>query len=160
MSAIRKEAFEYDYGQESLLQSHNSAKEKRIKVKKKNRMFLESLKNISMLAATFILGILLVYNYAVITDKKMELNNINEEIAEIRNDIDQYNVALESIQNSNNVEAMAKNYLGMSYPTRKQTVFIDFAYGDTETTNDETELASKDSNLLYGLIDKVKGFMQ
>ena len=155
MSALRKEAIEYDYYQES---SEYSPKKKRIKNKKRNRMVIESFKNTAMVAATFILGILIIYNYAVITDKKMELNNINEEIVQFNNDIDEYNVALESIKNTNKIEEMAKTYLGMSYPKRKQTVFIDFAYG---TEEDETNtLAKNNQNQLYSLIDKVISFVQ
>jgi len=155
MSALRKEAIEYDYYQES---SEHSPKKKRIENKKKNRIVMESFKNTVMVATTFILGILIIYNYAVIIDKKMELNNINEEIVQFNNDIDEYNVALESIKNTNKIEETAKTYLGMSYPKRKQTVFIDFAYG---TEEDETNtLAKNNQNQLYSLIDKVISFVQ
>ena len=155
MSALRKEAIEYDYYQES---SEYSPKKKRIENKKKNRIVMESFKNTVMVATTFILGILIIYNYAIIIDKKMELNNINEEIVQFNNDIDEYNVALESIKNTNKIEETAKTYLGMSYPKRKQTVFIDFAYG---TEEDETNILAKDNqNQLYGLIDKVISFVQ
>jgi len=153
MSALRKEVLEY----EQEMQEY-SPKKKRIKNKNKNRIVIESFKNTAMVAITFLLGILIVYNYAVITDKKMEINRISEEIAELNNDIDEYNVSLESIKNTNKIEEMAKTYLGMNYPTRKQTVFIDFAYGQTE---DKTTIpAEKDQNQLYGLIDKVIGFIQ
>lgn len=153
MSALRKEAFEYY--QESLEHSPNK---KRIKSKNRNKIFIQSFKNTAMVATAFLLGILIIYNYAVITDKKMELNNINNEIVKLNNDVDEYNVALESIKNTNKIEEVAKTYLGMNYPTRKQTVFIDFAYGET---NDETNTQAKDNqNQLYGLIDKVIGFIQ
>jgi len=155
MSALRKEAIEYDYYQES---SEYSPKKKRIENKKKNRIVMESFKNTVMVATTFILGILIIYNYAIIIDKKMELNNINEEIVQFNNDIDEYNVALESIKNTNKIEETAKTYLGMSYPKRKQAVFIDFAYG---TEEDETNtLAKNNQNQLYSLIDKVISFVQ
>jgi len=153
MSALRKEVLEYEQGMQEY-----SPKKKRIKNKNKNRIVIESFKNTAMVAITFLLGILIIYNYAVITDKKMEINRISEAIVELNNDIDEYNVSLESIKNTNKIEEMAKTYLGMNYPTRKQTVFIDFAYGQTE---DNTILpAEEDRNQLYGLIDKVIGFIQ
>jgi cell division protein FtsL len=153
MSALRNEAIAYE--QEYL---DYNPKKKRIKTKNKNRIVIESFKNTAMVAITFVLGILIIYNYAVITDKKMEINKINEEIIALNNDIDKYNVSLESIKNTNKIEEMAKTYLGMNYPTRKQTVFIDFAYGQTEeNTNLPIE---KSQNQLYGLIDKVIGFIQ
>ncbi len=153
MSALRKEAIVYE--QEHLDYNPNK---KRIKTKNKNRIVIESFKNTAMVAITFVLGIIIIYNYAVITDKKMEINKINEEIAVLNNDIDEYNVSLESIKNTNKIEEMAKTYLGMNYPTRKQTVFIDFAYGQTEENTDIP--VEKNQNQLYGLIDKVIGFIQ
>lgn len=159
MSALRKEVLDLDYGQESV---EYSPKKKRIKRNKKNNNVIESFKNSCMIAITFALGILIVYNYAVITDKQMELNTINQEIATLNDDIDAYNIALESIKNTNSIEEMAKAYLGMNYPTRKQTVFVDFTYGSSETTENETQAAEeeKNENILVGIIDRVVSFIQ
>lgn len=155
MSALRKEAIELqDYGTEK-----EYSPKKSIKQKKKNNHFIESFKNSAMIAITFILGILIVYNYAVITDKQMELNSLNIEIDNLNDEIDKYNIALESIKNTNSIEEMAKVYLGMNYPTRKQTVFVDFTYG-SEETKDETDIMAKDENVLVGLIDKVVSFIR
>lgn len=159
MSALRKEVidYDYDYGQES---SEYTPKKKRIKRSKKNNI-IESFKNFVMLAATFTLGILIVYNYAVITDKQVELNTLNNEIVTLNNDIDAYNIALESIKNTNSIEEIAMTYLGMNYPTRKQTVFVDFAYGNSDTEDDEIQTAKDESkNILIGIIDKVVSFIQ
>jgi len=157
MSALRKEAIEFDYGQEI----EYSPNKKRIKRNKRNNNVIENLKNTAMIAITFILGILIVYNYAVITDKQMELNTLNEEITNLNDDVDKYNIALESIKNTNSIEEMAKTYLGMNYPSRKQTVFVDFAYGNSDTTEDETGiLAEENPNLLIGLLDKVVSFIR
>lgn len=153
MSALRKEAVELqNYGQEEY------SPKKSIKRKKKNNHFIESFKNSAMIAITFILGILIVYNYAMITDKQMELNNLGIEIQNLNDEIDRHNIALESIKNTNSIEEMAKVYLGMNYPTRKQTVFVDFTYGSE--TEDETNIMAKDENLLVGLIDKVVSFIR
>ncbi len=157
MSALRKEVLDLDYGQESV---EYSPKKKRIKRNKKNINVIESFKNTLMIAITFALGILIVYNYAVITDKQMELNTINQEIAQLNDDMDTYNIALESIKNTNSIEEMAKTYLGMNYPTRKQTVFVDFTYGSSEITEDETKAAEEKNNILVGIIDKVVSFIQ
>lgn len=153
MSALRKEVVELqNYGQEEY------SPKKSIKRKKKNNHFIESFKNSAMIAITFILGILIVYNYAMITDKQMELNNLGIEIQNLNDEIDRHNIALESIKNTNSIEEMAKVYLGMNYPTRKQTVFVDFTYGSE--TEDETNIMAKDENLLVGLIDKVVSFIR
>lgn len=155
MSALRKEVIDIDYGQEL-----NSPNKKRIKRNKKNNNVIESIKNTIMLVITFVLGITIVYNYAIITDKQMELHTINKEIANLNNDIAAYDIALESIKNTNSIEELAKAYLGMNYPTRKQTVFVDFKYGSPEETNDETLKAEKGQNILLGIVDKVVSFIQ
>lgn len=158
MSALRKEVIDFDYGQESVEYSY---KKKRIKTNKKNNNVIDSFKNTVMIAATFILGILIVYNYAVITDKQMELHTLNQDIITLNDDIDAYNIALESIKNTNSIEEMAKTYLGMNYPTRKQTVFVDFTYGSPETTDNGTQVAEEENkNILVGIIDKVVSFIQ
>jgi cell division protein FtsL len=158
MSALRKEVIDFDYGQESVEYSY---KKKRIKTNKKNNNVIDSFKNTVMIAATFILGILIVYNYAVITDKQMELHTLNQDIITLNDDIDAYNIALESIKNTNSIEEMAKTYLGMNYPTRKQTVFVDFSYGSPETTDNGTQVAEEENkNILVGIIDKVVSFIQ
>lgn len=156
MSALRKEALHYEYGYEAL---EAPKKKTSIKPKKKNKIFVDSFKNSAKIGATFVLGILLVYNYASITDKQMELSVLNEEIAELKNDIDEYNISLESIKNTNKIEEVAKSYLGMNYPTRKQTVFLDFAYAGSGVTEAKSNMSTKD-NMLYGFIDKMKGFIQ
>ena len=158
MSALRKEVIDLDYGQESV---EYSPKKKRIKQSKKNNNVIESFKNFSIIAITFALGILIVYNYAVITDKQMELNKLNQVIASLNDDVDAYNITLESIKNTNSIEEMAKAYLGMNYPTRKQTVFVDFTYGSSDTKENETKAAEDENkNILVGLIDKVVSFIQ
>lgn len=156
MSALRKEVLDFDY-QESLV---NSPNKKRIKKNKKNNNVIENLKNTFMLAITFALGILIVYNYAVITDKQMELYSINKEIVALNDNIDSYNIALESIKNTNSIEEMAKTYLGMNYPTRKQTVFVDFTYGSSDTNENETKMAKEEKSVLVGILDKVASFIQ
>lgn len=158
MSALRKEVIDLDYGQES---AEYSPKKKRIKRNKNNNNVIESFKNTMLIAITFALGILIVYNYAVITDKQMALNTINQQIVTLNDDIDAYNIALESIKNTNSIEEMAKAYLGMNYPSRKQTVFVDFTYGNLDTTENETRLAKEENkNILVGIIDKVVSFIQ
>jgi hypothetical protein len=90
----------------------------------------------------------------------MELSELNLSIAEINNSIDKYNVALESVQNTNKIEEMAKTYLGMNYPTRRQTVFVDFAYGDENDKSSVVDTAGEEKNFLYAFIDKVVAFIQ
>ncbi len=47
----------------------------------------------------------------------------------------------------------------MNYPTRKQTVFVDFTYGDTETEQQTANSEDENKNILVGIIDKVVSFI-
>lgn len=130
MSALLKPKYEYAYEEQQNLEQEY--KKRVIKKKKKNKLNLGVIKTWFMILAIFGMGISIIYNYATITEKKMAINNLDKEIAELNNKIDSHNIYLESLNNTNMIENMAKSYLGMSYPTRKQTVFINSESGKTE----------------------------
>ncbi|QSX06146.1 cell division protein FtsL [Sedimentibacter sp. zth1] len=149
MSALTKRKYNYDYEDDNNFQP---VKKKRvIKKKKNNKITLGVVKNWMLVFVMFGLGITIVYNYATITEKKMDIKNFENEILTLNNEIDQYNISLESLlNNTNKIENMAKSYLGMNYPTRKQTVFLDVTYDDT---NSSTQSNSKDETL--GFLERV-----
>lgn len=139
MSAVLKPNYEYAYEeQQNLGQNY---KKSVIKKKKKNKLSLGVLKSWFLTIIMFCMGIAIVYNYATITEKKMTINNLESEIAELNNNIDSHNIYLESLNNTNMIENMAKSYLGMSYPTRKQTVFLNSESGK----QDDTQIAINQS---------------
>lgn len=140
MSALTKENYGYDYRKEF----QNETVQKRvIKKKRKNKLSIGIVKNVSFVIATFVFGLTIIYNYALITERKMDINELDNEIETLNNKIDGYNVSLESLKNTNMIEDMAKSYLGMNYPTRKQTVFLDVNYteqGELATISDGDEI--------------------
>lgn len=154
MSALTKEAVQYGYDPQEI---EAPRKKRVINKKKKNKMVLVYVKNTLMIAVAFLLGISLIYNYASITDKKMEISKLSEEITELNNEIDKYNVKLESIKKTDEVEAAAA-VLGLNYPSSKQTVFIDFEY--EENTEDEAVVAEGEGNRLMAFIDKLIQLIQ
>lgn len=136
MSALLKPKYEYAYEEQQNLEQ--DYKKRVIKKKKKNKLNVGAIKTWFMIMAIFSMGICIIYNYATITEKKMAINNLDSEIAELNNKIDSHNIYLESLNNTNMIENMAKSYLGMSYPTRKQTVFLNSESGK----KDDTQLAA------------------
>ena len=137
MSALSKRNYNYDY--ENQQDFEPKIKKRVIKKKNKNKITLGVIKNWLLVTTMFCLGILIIYNYATITEKKMTINDLDEEIVALNNDIDSYNIYLESLNNTNMIENMAKSYLGMSYPSRKQTVFLDVTYKDKSQLASEEE---------------------
>jgi len=156
MSALRNEVIDYDYREKPLVKDLNPQKKNR-KIrnkrnsKKQKQLIMKAVERMSMVVTIFILGIVIIYNYAIIIDKKVKLNTISEEVVNLNNDIDTYNIALETLNNTGTIEEMAKSYLGMNYPNRKQTQFIDIGYNNIEDTNNQ--------NFFYSLIKKAKSFV-
>jgi cell division protein FtsL len=153
MSALLKPKYEYAYEEQQNIEQEY--KKRVIKKKKKNKLNLGVIKTWFMILTIFVMGISIIYNYATITEKKMAINNLDSEIAELNNKIDKHNIYLESLNNTNMIENMAKSYLGMSYPTRKQTVFINSESGKT----DDTQLAAnQDEEKKLSILEKTYNY--
>ena len=152
MSALSKRNYSYDYDNQHDLEP--KIKKRVIKKKKKNKITLGAIKNWLIVISIFGLGILIIYNYASITEKKMTIAELEDEIIALNDEIDGYNIYLESLNNTNMIENMAKSYLGMNYPTRKQTVFLNVAY------DENSELAINDEESQVSLLERAFNFFQ
>lgn len=146
MSALSKRNYSYDYDNQQDLEP--KIKKRVIKKKKKNKITIGAIKNWLIVIAIFGLGIMIIYNYATITEKKMAITDLDDEIVALNDEIDGYNIYLESLNNTNMIESMAKSYLGMNYPTRKQTVFLNVTY------DENSELANNDDESEVGLLQR------
>lgn len=129
MSSIRKrDIYEYDTKKRNTNSNRKKNLKTKIKKKKKSVISFQSFKNLMMIISVFIFGLVIIFNYAMITDKNMTISNINDEIELLSKEKEEILITLESIKNTNIIEEKAKNYLGMNYPTRAQTEFIDVTY--------------------------------
>lgn len=148
MSALLKPKYDYLYEeQQSLVEESKKVIVK--KKRKKSRLNFSTLKSWFMIITIFSMGLSIIYNYTTITEKKMEINNLEREITEFNNKIDSSNIYLESLNNTNMIENMAKNYFGMSYPSRKQTVFLSSKSATNEDVQiSETSAEDKKLNIL------------
>lgn len=152
MSALSKPNYNYDYDDQQNLEP--KIKKRVIKKKKKNKISLGAIKNWMLIISMFGLGIMIIYNYATITEKKMAINNLENEIVSLNDEIDGYNIYLESLNNTNMIENMAKSYLGMNYPTRKQTVFLNI------DNSESAELSADDEINELSLFEKALRFFE
>ncbi len=151
MSALRDN---YNYSYDSDKRNTINSREKinnRNKKKKKKKIVAEPIKNLMMISIVFVLGLVIISNYALITDKKMKISTIDEEIELLNKEKEEAIIALESLKNTNEIEDKAKNYLGMNYPTRIQTEFLEVAYNQNINTN---SYATEKSNDLFSFINK------
>lgn len=152
MSALSKRNYSYDYDYQQDLEP--KIKKRVIKKKKKNKITIGAIKNWLIVITMFGLGIMIIYNYATITEKKMAITDLEDEIVALNDEIDGYNIYLESLNNTNMIESMAKSYLGMNYPTRKQTVFLNVTYDES------SELANEYDENEVSLLERAFRFFQ
>jgi cell division protein FtsL len=76
----------------------------------------------------FSLALGIIFNYATITQRKMEINDLNKEITLIEKQKEDILIMLETIKNSNTIEQNAMNFLGMDYAGSTQNNFISVNY--------------------------------
>lgn len=79
-------------------------------------------------AIVFGLALGIIYNYATITQIKMEINDLNKDITLLDKQKEDVLISLESIKNSNIIEENATNYLGMNYATNSQNNIVTVNY--------------------------------
>jgi len=99
------------------------------KVKRKKKFKISTqFKYFSYLLIAFILGLTIIYNYAIITQTRMEIDDINKEINTLSKEKEDMLVLIESAKNTGIIEENAKNFLGMDYPDLNQRTFVEVAY--------------------------------
>ncbi len=110
------------------IQSERIPKRK-VKTKKRKTFKISTqFKYFSYLLIAFILGLTIIYNYAIITQTRMEIDDINKEINTLSKEKEDMLVLIESAKNTGIIEENAKNFLGMDYPDLSQRTFIEVAY--------------------------------
>ncbi len=159
MSAVQKRKYDYDYGYGYETKTEHAPElrvleQKRIvRRKRKSGAKLSNVKNFLMISLIFFLAVAIVYNYAIITEKKSQLLVLDEKIENVYNQIDEYDMLLESLNDTNNIESAAKSYLGMNYPSRSQRVYIDGTIQSSSST--DIQFSSEDSeNKEMDIIDE------
>jgi cell division protein FtsL len=105
-------------------------------------------------AIIFVLSLGMIFNYATITQRKMEINDLKKDITLIEKQKEDIIIALETIKNSNIIEENAMNFLGMDYALSTQNHFLSISY-ETNTEDEFTYTKKQDKNeLLNGIIER------
>jgi len=92
----------------------------------------------------FILVLTIIYNYAIITQTNMEIDEITRDIKFLTKEKEDILVLIESTKNTGIIEDNARTFLGMDYPDLNQRTFIEVAYSEEpkeiamESTNQRT----------------------
>lgn len=75
-----------------------------------------------ILVGTLLLGFM--YRYAVISSMKYEVNRQYKELEELKNNKKELQLEIEKSKRSDVIENMARDLLGMEYPTEQQIIYV------------------------------------
>ena len=109
-----------------------------------------------LVAVIFILLLLISYRNSQINEKFSEVQNLKKEVSSIQKENEQLKVNIENGLNSNNIEKLAKEKLGMQKLTSKQTKYISLPKKDyVESAKEEEVVMENDKNWFQQLLDSI-----
>ncbi len=127
-------------------------RQRKTKTKKRKKFRVNTqFKYFSYLLIAFILGLTIIYNYAIITQTRMEIDDINREINLLSKEREDMLVLIESTKNTGIIEENARAFLGMDYPDLNQRAFIEVAYSEEPK---EIAMESTNQNALDNIFRK------
>lgn len=100
------------------------------------------------------------YRNSQINEAFTEKQDLEKQISQIKKENEQLEVSIQNSLNLSQIEALAKEKLGMQKLTSKQTVYIDLPKKDyVESGTEEIKLEEK-QNALTGIIEFVKNIFK
>lgn len=109
--------------------------------------------SIVMILCVFSMALVLVYRYNVINEKNLESQSLANEITKAESALITSQIEVEQNTNLEQIEAYAKQKLGMQKPDKNQTIYV-----DTSETSNLVELQS-DTTFIQKLEDKISNFI-
>ena len=129
------------------------AKAKQEETKKKAKMVFYLVLGFAVL---FAIG----YRNSQINEAFTEKQDLEKQISQIKKENEQLEVSIQNSLNLSQIEALAKEKLGMQKLTSKQTVYIDLPKKDyVESGTEEIKIEEK-QNVLTGIIEFVKNIFK
>lgn len=98
------------------------------------------------------------YRNSIINEKFNEKENLKQELAEIQKINEQLEVGIENELNLTNIEALAKEKLGMSKLSNEQKVYISLPKKEYIESTSEGILERENQNLYQKVVKAVKNF--
>ena len=163
-------SYNYEYGTtpKKLKPSENNKKQKKyneqLEINKKQRQEAIKLekkkhnKNIAFIIAVFLILLVISYRSSLINEKFSDIQKSKSALASLQKTNDQLKVSIEESLNLKNVEATAKEKLGMQKLDNEQKVFVSLDKKDyIIAANEEVNIVSSDNeqNWFTKLIDKL-----
>ena len=125
----------------------NSSRRSKPKAKKNN------VSVILFIFIVFTMTMVITYRYNIISEKNLESQNLQSELNKAKSNLVAAQIEVEQQTDLNEIEAYAKQQLGMQKPDKNQTIYVD-------TSKNTVSNASTNSNSsIENIINKVKDFI-
>ena len=108
--------------------------------------------SIAMILFVFSMTLVLVYRYNVISEKNLEAQSLAEDLTKAESALLTSQIEVEQGTDLNQIEAYAKQKLGMQKPDKNQTIYV-----DTSKTSNSLEVQS-DTTFFQNITDKISSF--
>lgn len=100
----------------------------------------------------FTMFMVITYRYNIISEKNLHVQELKQDLVVAKSELATTQIAMEEIMNETEVEAYAKQQLGMQKPEKSQLVYINME-------NEETVQKVSASNMIMSLVEKIKGVL-
>lgn len=108
--------------------------------------------SIALILCIFSMALVLVYRYNVISEKNLEAQSLAEDLTKVESALLTSQIEIEQNTDLNQIEAYAKQKLGMQKPDKNQTIYV-----DTSKTSNSLEVQS-DTTFLQNIADRISNF--
>lgn len=131
-----------------------------LKAKKKAKLDNKvKLKTVGYVMAIFAVGFILMYRYALITEINYNLNKLERQCNEIKNENSRLKVAVETETDLVKVKQLAEQRLSMQEPDMHQIFYVNIPKNDyTAVAESYSNLGKSNKSMFAMLLDKVGKF--
>ena len=97
----------------------------------------------------FAMFMVITYRYNVISEKNLHVQELKQDLVAAKSELATTQIAMEELMNEAEVEAYAKQQLGMQKPEKSQLIYINME-------NEETVQKVSSNNMIMSLVEKIK----
>lgn len=127
-------------------------KTKRNVVTKKKAKTKTKTSAVVMILGVFSMALILVYRYNIINEKNLKSQSLSSELTKAESSLLSSQIEVEQNTDLNQIEAYAKQKLGMQKPDKNQTIYV-----DTSKTSNSIEVQG-DTTFIKKISDSLKNF--
>ena len=149
----------YESGSEARKLEYIDDRKKRIN-KNNNTLSRKNAKkrtsSIVSILIVFSMSLVLVYRYNVINEKNLKSQSLSDDLSKAESSLLASQIAVEQNTDLNQIEAYAKQKLGMQKPDKNQTIYVDTSKdSSTVEINNDTNFFEKIKNSITNFLSKI-----